>query len=65
MIRRILKEIEKLEASKAKLLTQQVELQKKIDNTDLKIKNYNALKKEYEKIEKKFNNYINPIEETK
>ena len=64
MIRKILKELTKLETQKSKLINIQAETQKKIDNIDMKIKEYNTLKKEYEKIEKKFSKYINPIEES-
>ena len=60
MIKRILRELAKLENNKLKLVEEQAKTQKQIDDVDVKIKEWNILKKEYEKIEKKFNNYINP-----
>lgn len=60
MIKRILRELAKLENNKSKLVEEQAKTQKQIDDVDVKIKEWNILKKEYEKIEKKFNNYINP-----
>ena len=60
MIKRILRELAKLENNKLKLVEEQAKTQKQIDDVDVKIKERNILKKEYEKIEKKFNNYINP-----
>lgn len=59
MIKRILRELAKLENNKLKLVEEQAKTQKQIDDVDVKIKEWNILKKEYEKIEKKFNNYIN------
>ena len=58
--KRILRELAKLENNKLKLVEEQAKTQKQIDDVDVKIKEWNILKKEYEKIEKKFNNYINP-----
>lgn len=60
MIKRILRELAKLENNKLKLVEEQAKTQKQIDDVDVKIREWNILKKEYEKIEKKFNNYINP-----
>lgn len=60
MIKRILRELAKLENNKLKLVEEQAKTQKQIDDVDVKIKEWTILKKEYEKIEKKFNNYINP-----
>ena len=60
MIKRILRELAKLENNKLKLVEEQAKTQKQIDDVDVKIKEWNILKKEYEKIEKKFNNCINP-----
>lgn len=60
MIKRILRELAKLENNKLKLVEERAKTQKQIDDVDVKIKEWNILKKEYEKIEKKFNNYINP-----
>ena len=60
MIKRILRELAKLENNKLKLVEEQAKTQKQIDDVDVKIKEWNILKKEYEKIEKKFNKCINP-----
>lgn len=54
MIKRVLKIIERLNAEKSKFVTEQSKLQKKIDDIDIEIKNYTTIKKEYEKLEKKF-----------
>lgn len=65
MLKKIEKEIEKLEKEKAKLINSQQGVQKRISDIDIKIKGYKTLKKNYEKLESKFNNYVNPIEEKK
>mgnify|MGYP005824067441 FL=1 len=65
MLKKIEKEIEKLEKEKAKLIYSQQGVQKRISDIDIKIKGYKTLKKNYEKLESKFNNYVNPIEEKK
>ena len=54
MIKKVLKKIERLNADKSKFVTEQSKLQKKIDDIDIEIKNYTTIKKEYEKLEKKF-----------
>lgn len=54
MIKRVLKIIERLNAEKSKFVTEQSKLQKKIDDIDIEIKKYITIKKEYEKLEKKF-----------
>ena len=43
--------------------TEQSKLQKKIDDIDIKIKNYTTRKKEYEKLEKKCIDCTHPKEE--
>lgn len=63
MIKRVLKIIERLNAEKSKFVTEQSKLQKKIDDIDIKIKNYTTIKKEYEKLEKKFIDCTYPKEE--
>ena len=63
MIKRVLKIIERLNAEKSKFVTEQSKLQKKIDDIDIKIKNYTTIKKEYEKLEKKFIDCTHPKEE--
>lgn len=55
MIKKVLRKLERLKADKSKLLTAQTELQKQIDNIDMEIKEYTTLKKDYEKLEKKYN----------
>lgn len=65
MLKKIEKEIEKLEKEKNKLINSQQGVQKRISDIDIKIKGYKTLKKNYEKLESKFNNYVNPIEEKK
>lgn len=65
MLKKIEKEIEKLEKEKVKLINSQQGMQKRINDIDIKIKGYKTLKKNYEKLESKFNNYVNPIEEKK
>ena len=65
MLKKIEKEIEKLEKEKVKLINSQQGVQKRINDIDIKIKVYKTLKKNYEKLESKFNNYVNPIEEKK
>ena len=65
MLKKIEKEIENLEKEKAKLINSQQGVQKRISDIDIKIKGYKTLKKNYEKLESKFNNYVNPIEEKK
>jgi len=54
MIKRVLKKIERLNADKSKFVVEQSKLQKKIDDIDIEIKDYTTIKKEYEKLEKKF-----------
>ena len=65
MLKKIEKEIEKLKKEKAKLINSQQGVQKRISDIDIKIKGYKTLKKNYEKLESKFNNYVYPIEEKK
>lgn len=60
MISKINKQLGKLEIKKSQLLITQTKVQKEIDDVDIKIKEWTTLKKDYEKLEKKFNNYVNP-----
>lgn len=62
MIKKVLKKIERLNADKSKFVTEQSKLQKKIDDIDIEIKNYTTIKKEYEKLEKKFIDCTHPKE---
>ena len=55
MIKKVLRKLERLNADKSKFVAEQSELQKKIDDIDIEIKNYTNLKKDYEKLEKKYN----------
>ncbi len=57
MIKKIQKKLNQLMASKIKITDEQLKLQEKINNIDTEIKNYTLLKKEYEKLEKKFNDF--------
>ena len=65
MIKKIMREIEKLEKEKNRLINSQQGVQKKINDIDIKIKEYKTLKKSYEKLENKFYNYTNPVEDKK
>lgn len=62
MIKRVLKKIERLNADKSKFVVEQSKLQKKIDDIDIEIKDYTTIKKEYEKLEKKFFDLTRPKE---
>lgn len=62
MIKKVLRKLERLKAEKLRITDEQAKLQKKIDDIDIEMKNYIALKKEYEKLEKKFNDLSNSPE---
>ncbi|MCI8310156.1 hypothetical protein [uncultured Clostridium sp.] len=62
MIKKVLRKLERLKRDKAKLVTEQSDLQKKIDDIDIEIKNYTNLKREYDRLEKKFNDLTNSTE---
>ena len=55
MIKKVLRKIERLKIEKSKLVEEQSKLQNKIDTIDNEMTNYTILKKEYEKLERKFN----------
>lgn len=55
MIKKVLRKLERLKLEKSKIIEEQSKLQKKIDDIDIEIKNYIILKKEYEKLEGKYN----------
>ena len=55
MIKKVLRKLERLKLEKSKIIEEQSKLQKKIDDIDIEIKNYIILKKEYEKVERKYN----------
>lgn len=65
MIRKIQKKLEQLMVSRTKITDEQLKLQEKLNNIDTEIKNYTLLKKEYEKLEKKFNNFLNIKDDTR
>lgn len=65
MLKKINKEIEKLEKEKNKLINSQQSVQKRLSEIDIEIKRYKTLKKSYQKLEIKFNDYANPVEEKK
>ena len=55
MIKKVLRKLERLKLEKSKIIEEQSKLQKKLDDIDSEIKNYIILKKEYEKLERKYN----------
>lgn len=65
MIKKVLRKLERLKAEKLKIIDEQSKLQKRIDDIDIEMKNYTTLKKEYEKLEKKFNDLSQSPEEKK
>lgn len=52
MLKKILLKIQKLEQQKKVKVDKQAEIQKEIDDVDLKLKKLYSLKKDYEKLEK-------------
>lgn len=50
MIKRILRELAKLENNKLKLVEEQAKTQKQIDDVDVKIKEWNILKKNMKRL---------------
>lgn len=62
MIKRVLRKLERLNADKSKFVAEQSRLQKQIDDIDIEIKNYTTIKKDYERLEKKFNDLTKPKE---
>lgn len=60
MIKKIIKKLDKLKLDKSNLQTKQSELQKQIDDVDFKIREFTNMKKDYEKLEKKYNDVTNP-----
>lgn len=65
MLKKVLKKIEKLNADKIKFIDEQSKIQKKINDIEIEIKDYTAIKRDYEKIEKKFTELTKPKEVTK
>lgn len=65
MIKKVLRKLERLKAEKLKIIDEQSKLQKRIDDIDIEMKNYTTLKKEYEKLERKFSDLSQSPEEKK
>ena len=63
MIKEILKKLNSLEQKKEKKLNDQAKLQKEIDDLDAKLKKYHTFKKDYEKLQKNFDDFINSEQE--
>ena len=62
MIEKVLRKLERLNLKRSKFIAEQSKIQKNIDDIDIEIKNYTSLKKEYEKLEKKYNTLVNTQE---
>lgn len=62
MIEKVLRKLERLNLKRSKFIAEQSKIQKIIDDIDIEIKNYTSLKKEYEKLEKKYNTLVNTQE---
>ncbi|MCG4662401.1 hypothetical protein L0P73_17630 [[Clostridium] innocuum] len=63
MIRKVLKEIQKLEKEKALKLDAKSKLENEIAEHTTRLKQLYSLKNDYEKIEKGINGYFNPPSE--
>lgn len=61
MLKRILAKIDSYEKQRQIKINKQNNLQKELDNIDIKLKKLYVLKKDYEKLEK---NFVNLLEET-
>lgn len=61
MLRKILLKIQKLEQQKKVKLDKQSEIQKQIDDLDLALKKLYSLKRDYEKLEKNSQDFLNNI----
>lgn len=61
MLRKILLKIQKLEQQKKMKLDKQSEIQKQIDDLDLALKKLYSLKRDYEKLEKNSQDFLNNI----
>ena len=59
LLKKVIKKIEKLNIDKSKLVAEEAKLRKQIDDIDIELKNYSAIKKEYEKLEKRFADLTN------
>lgn len=63
MIKEILKKLNSLEQKKEKKLNDQAKLQKEIEQLDNDLKRFNTFKKDYEKLQNNFNDFINSKQE--
>lgn len=61
MLRKILLKIQKLEQQKKIKTDKQAEIQKEIDDIDLNLKKLYSLKRDYEKLEKNSQEFLNNI----
>lgn len=61
MLKKILLKIKKLEQQKKAKVDKQSEIQKEIDDLDLQLKKLYSFKKEYEKLEKNSQEFLNNI----
>jgi len=59
MIKNLILRIEKAEKEKQKKVIAQAKIQTEIDNIDLNLKKLNSFKKDYEKLESNFTEFIN------
>lgn len=58
MLKRILLKIQKLEQQRKNKTDKQAEIQKEIDDLDIKLKKLYSLKKDYEKLEKNSQDFL-------
>ena len=61
MLKKILLKIQKLEQQKKVKVDKQADIQKEIDDLDLKLKKLYSLKKDYEKLEKNSQEFLDNI----
>ncbi len=61
MLKKILLKIQKLEQQKKVKVDKQAAIQKEIDDLDLKLKKLYSLKKDYEKLEKNSQEFLDNI----
>ena len=61
MLKKILLKIQKLEQQKKVKVDKQAEIQKEIDELDIKLKKLYSLKKDYEKLEKNSQEFLDTI----
>lgn len=59
MIKKLQTIIEKTEKEKQKKVTAQNKIQMEIDNIDIELKKLNSFKKDYEKLQSNFTEFIN------